>query len=129
MSGSVLFGGQILNPGLLRHQITWQQKVVSGQNSYGEDVYTWENVLTCRARVEGAPRINQNESQQAMQRWAEAEYMITQHFSPGLEAKMRLAWWIDGAMVYLDVLNIDDPPGTGRYQEILARTFEGTFAA
>ena len=128
MSGSVLFGGEILNPGLLRHQITWQRKSVSGQNSFGEDIYTWQNFLTCRARVEGAPNSSgQDESQQAMQRWAEAEYLITQHFAPGLAAKMRIAWWIDGAMVYLDVLNIEDPPGTGRYQKILARTFEGTF--
>jgi head-tail adaptor len=116
-----------LDPGLLRHQITWQKKVVSGQNSYGEDNFSWVNFLTCRACVEGAPR--RGETQQAMQRWAEAEYQITQHFSPGLEAKMRIAWWIDGAMAYLDVLNIDDPPGTGRYQKILARTFEGTFTA
>ena len=121
-----MYGEEILNPGLLRHQITWQQKSVTGQNSYGEDIFTWTNFLTCRARVEGAP--GNNEVERAMQKWADAEFLITQHFSPGVLANMRIEWWIDGAMVYLDVLSIDDPPGTGRYQKILARTFEGTFA-
>ncbi len=127
MYGSGIDGGEVLNPGLLRHQITWQQKIVSGQNSFGEDIYTWQDFLTCKARVQGAP--GKDETERAMQRWADAEFMITQHFSPGVAANMRIAWWIDGAMVYLDVLNIDDPPGTGRYQNILARTFEGTFTA
>lgn len=127
MYGKGIHDSEILNPGALRHQITWQRKVTSGYNSYGEDQYTWQDFLTCRARVEGAP--GRNEIQEAMQKWAEAEYLITQHFAPGLLANMRICWYVDGEVIYLDVLNIDDPPGTGRFQKILARTFEGTFTA
>ena len=118
---------EALDPGQLRHQITWQQKGVTGQNSYGEDSYTWNDVLTCRAQVESTS--GRDEFASVMQRWAEAKYVITQHFATGLLAEMRIAWYVNGATVYLDVLAIDDPPGTGRYQKIVARTFEGTFTA
>jgi head-tail adaptor len=126
MYGKVGTAPETLDPGQLRHQITWQQRNIS-QNSFGEDVVTWSNFLTCRAAVETTS--GKGEYAAVMQKWAEAQFAITQHFAPGLLAEMRIAWYVDGAMVYLDVLSIDDPAGTGRYQKIIARTFEGTFSA
>jgi SPP1 family predicted phage head-tail adaptor len=111
----------ILNPGLMRQQITWQGQVVSGQNPNGEDVLTWGNVLTCKADITGLIGL---ELERAQQKWAEARYRIIQHYYKGLTDKMRVAWLIDGTMRYLDVLDISDPPGTGRYQVVTTRDFQ-----
>ena len=116
----------VVNPGQLRHQITWQQKNVTGQNSIGEDIYTWVNFLTCRASVEATVG---REYQQIMQRWAESDFMITQHFYKGVAPEMRIAWFVDGSITYLDVLDVSDPLGTGRLQQVVCRTFGGTFTA
>ena len=116
-------GSDILNPGLLRHQITWQQ-AVTGQNSTGEDIYAWTDFLTCRARVEST---NGRQFESVMQRWAEADYVMTQHFSPGVLEDMRIA--CGGEIVYLDPINIGDPSGTRRQQTVVCRTYEGDFTA
>lgn len=117
-----LDGSEILNPGLLRHQIIWQRKNVTGQNSTGEDVFTWQDYLTCRAQVAAA---SGTEYAREMQTWPEAKFILTQHFSRGISEDMRIAWYVDGDVKYLDVLNIDDPAGTGRYQEVVCRTYSG----
>ncbi len=108
----------ILNPGILRHQITWQRKTVTGQNSSGEDVYSWTDVITVRAQVRA---LTGRELQAAQQRWAEAQYMIRQHYVKGLERVERGSWFIDGQVRYLDILDVQDIPGTGRYLEIIAK--------
>jgi hypothetical protein len=33
----------------------------------------------------------------------------------------RISWWIDGKVILMDILSILDPPGTLRYQEIIAK--------
>jgi SPP1 family predicted phage head-tail adaptor len=109
MYGRGLDGAQLLNPGALRHQITWQEKVVSGQNASGEDVFTWTDFLRCRAQVNSMA--GRGEYQDAMQRYADAKYVLRQHYSRGVTSEMRIAWLIDGAITYLDVLSID--PGSG----------------
>lgn len=114
-------GSEILNPGLLRHRITWQEQVVTSQDSYGQNVYTWQPVLTCRAQVQARGGM---EMERAMQKWADAQFLITQHFSPGLRAKMRILWYVDGETQILDVLGIDDPSGMGRYQNVVCKNFE-----
>lgn len=126
MYGRGLDGGEILNPGLLRHQITWQVKALSGQDSFGVNIYTWTDLLKCRARVQAT---SGKEFAQVMQRFAEADYVLTQHFSKGLSEQMRIAWLVDGGTTYLDVLSIDDPAGTERYQMITCKTFGTTFTA
>lgn len=126
MYGRGVDGAEVLNPGLLRHQITWQVKSVSGQDGFGQDIFVWADFLSCRARVEADLG---RESEQFQQRWAEADYVLTQHFYNGLLPEMRIAWLDDGVMKYLDVLSIQDPAGTGRYQKVVCKTFGSTFTA
>lgn len=107
-----------LNPGLLRHRITWQRKVVSGQDSFGQDLYTWADVVTVSCQVKP---LSGREMQSAQQRWAEAKYRITQHYVAGMDRMERGAWYVDGEYRYLDVLDINDRAGTGRVLEITAK--------
>lgn len=110
-----------LNPGVLRHQITWQRKNVIGRNSFGEDTYgdpAWLNHLTCKAQVK---ELNGRELERLQQTWAEVKYEIKQYRSAGLKSEMRLSWYIDGQVRTLDVLGILDPPGTGMYQLVYAK--------
>lgn len=114
-------GSIILNPGVLRHRVTWQAKAVSGQNSFGEDVITWPDVVTLAAQVTA---LQGDELMRAQQYFALAKYKITQHFYSGLQEAMRIAWFVDGRQLYLTVLNINDPSGTGRYQTVIAKDYE-----
>lgn len=113
-----------LNPGVLRHQITWERKNVTGQNTYGEDELgspEYHHVLTCRAQVR---QLVGRELERVAQKWADAKYQIKQHYSVGLTPKMRISWYIDGSVTTLDVLDVQDPPGTGRYQIVIAKDFK-----
>jgi len=112
--------GKTPNPGLLRHQITWERKVPAASpiNSYGEDVFVWSGFQVCRAQVK---ELTGRELESAQQRWAEAKYVILQHYIKGLEMTDRIYWWIDGEAVYLDPLSIDDEPGTGYWQQVVCK--------
>lgn len=117
----------ILNPGVLRHRVTWQGRNVTGQNSFGEDVPApgnsggWADIVTLAAQVTA---IQGDELMRAQQYFVLAKYKITQHFYSGLQEAMRIAWFVDGRQLYLTVLNINDPPGTGRYQTVIAKDYE-----
>lgn len=118
----------ILNPGVLRHRVTWQGRNVTGQNSFGEDIPAptdpnsgWSPIVTLAAQVTA---IQGDELMRAQQYFALAKYKITQHFYSGLQEAMRIAWFVDGRQLYLTVLNINDPPGTGRYQTVIAKDYE-----
>ena len=117
------FGGRldesrILNPGVLRHQIQWVREVVTGQDSYGQDVTGPAVVLTCKASVQG---LVGRELFAAQQRWAEVRYKIRQHYSPGLMQSDTIEWFVDGVVRTLDVVDIGDPGGNGRTQTIYAK--------
>jgi len=109
---------RILNPGLLRHQTTWQRKAVTGQDSYGEDVFAWIEVVTLRAQVR---QMQGREIDSARQSWPDARYSIMQPYRAGLDTAMRISWYIDGEVRALDVLDIADTPGVGRYQTVIAK--------
>ena len=109
---------ELLNPGTLRHQITWQGRTVSGQDSFGTDVSTPRDLLTCKAEVLG---MQGRELIAAQQIWADARYKIRQHYYSGLKPDMRIAWWIDGETRVLDVLDIQDPTGLRQVQVIYAK--------
>jgi head-tail adaptor len=114
-------GDAILNPGCLRHQITWQRKNVVGQDSYGGETLgtpAYLQVVNCRAEVTA---LQGRELSAAQQRWAEAKWQIKQHWYRGLTPDMRISWYIDGEVRTLDVLDIQDPAGTGRMQVITAK--------
>jgi SPP1 family predicted phage head-tail adaptor len=112
--------GRPLNPGILRHQIVWQKKVVSGQDSYGQDVVDWAQFVLVKAQIKS---LTGRELQDAQQRWGDAQYQITQHYVRNLERGMRGVWLADGRTKYLDILDIRDEPGTGSYQRIIARNW------
>lgn len=110
-----------LNPGILRHQITWQRENVTGQDGFGSDILgtpAYLNVATCRAEVK---HLAGRELEAAQQRWAEAKYQITQHYSRGLSNAMRISWYIDGQVRLLDVLAIKDVSMLNRIQVITAK--------
>lgn len=110
--------GPVLNPGILRHQITWQRKAVTGQNGFGEDVWSWADVLTCKAQVRS---LTGRELANSQQTWPDARYHITQHYSRGLGTEMQIQWFVDGEVRTLDVLDIQDQAGTQRMQIVLAK--------
>lgn len=113
--------GRALNPGLLRHRIIWQKKEVTGQNSYGEDVYEWQDVITCSAQVRAMAG---RELESALQRWAEAKYAIRQHRYRGLDVTYRIYWYNDGVEKFLDPLEVSDQAGTSRVQDIVAKEWK-----
>lgn len=106
--------GRTLNPGLLREQVTFQRKTVTGQNSYGEDTYTWTDVLTCKMQVVA---MQGRELESAQQRWAEARFRLRGHYTDRVTTTMRAVW--NGR--YLDVLDAEDPYGTRRVLQVAAK--------
>lgn len=117
-SSSRIDEARALNPGLLRHRIVWQAKEVTGQDGFGQDVYDWQDVISCPAQVR---MLSGRELEVAQQRWAEAKYMIRQHYYRGLGTTHRIFWSIDGVDKYLDPLEVSDIAGTGRVQDIVAK--------
>jgi head-tail adaptor len=113
---------QLLNPGRLRHQITWQRKNVSGiRSSFGDDIAgdpAYLNVVTCKAEIAS---LEGRELEAARQLWSEARYKITQHYYAGLTTDLRISWYIGGEVKTLDVLDIQDPLQTARVQIIYAK--------
>lgn len=116
---------EVLNPGLLRHQITWQRKGITGQSSFGTDEYTWNVVLVCKARVLS---LGGTEQDADMEKMAVDMYQITQHYYKGLRPGDRIEWWNDDIVTYFDVLNISDTQGLERFQVVLCKALEGRTA-
>lgn len=115
-------GFKVLNPGLLRDQITYQQKSVTSQNAFGEDVFAWVDFVTCRAQVLSVS--GGDEIFRGSQFYGLAKYQITQHSTRGLQVAMRIAWLFEGSLLYLNILSIDPSPGMRQYQTILAKDYE-----
>lgn len=107
-----------LNPGILRHQISWERKTVTGRDAIGQDTYEWTRIVIVKAQVKSL--IGQ-ELQIADQRSAEARYQILQHYVPGLQRADRGSWFVDGVTRYLDIVDVQDHAGTGRAQVIIAK--------
>ncbi len=112
----------ILNPGVLRHQLLWQVKTVSGTNSTGEDVYDWnQTFVEVRGQVKS---LEGRELEMVQQRFAEARYGIIHPWVPGLTTKMRILW-IDpsGYEHVLDVLDVSDSPSIRGYTTVVAKDY------
>jgi len=105
-------------PGQFRHQITWQVRSLGARTASGQQDYTWADRLTTKCAVRS---LSGRELENASRIWAEARFEIQQPYSAGMSAEWRGAWWADGAMRYLEVLDIQDRDGTGRWQWIIAR--------
>lgn len=112
---------EILNPGTLRDQITWQTKNVIGQDTYGHDILgdpPHRDVVTCMCRVSG---MQGRELIAAQQIWADARYRIRQHYYKGLKPDMQIAWFVDGEVRLLDVLDIQPAGDMHQMQVIYAK--------
>ncbi len=107
-------GSTILNPGLLRHRIVWQQKAISGQDSAGQDIYTWTPIVTTQCRVTA---LQGRELEFANQRWADARFQIEMHYVSTLKREMRGVW----GTRYLDIVDAEDPWGTGMVLKVIAK--------
>ena len=111
--------GTPVNPGTFRHQITWQRRGQTGQQStFGVPAINWGDLVTLRAEVKS---LAGRELTAMQQRWAEAKYQITQHYYTGLTTDDRISWYVDGAVKTLDVLDVQDPSGMGRFQVVIAK--------
>jgi SPP1 family predicted phage head-tail adaptor len=107
-------GSYALNPGNLRHAITIQ-RASKTQNTYGEDVVTWPALLTAHAQIRA---MQGRELEAYQQQWAEARWKIRM-WLPDVTI-MREDQIIWGTRT-LDILDAEDPDGTGRTLEIVAR--------
>ena len=65
-----------LNVGDLRTHVTFQAKVVSGQDSYGQDVTTWATQLVAWCQIEA---LQGRELDAAQQIHAEARFRLRTH--------------------------------------------------
>jgi head-tail adaptor len=110
--------GQPANPGTFRHQITYQRRTVTGQNSFGDDTATWANHATIYASVRA---LVGRELAAVTQIWAEARYKIEHHYYPGITPQDRISWYMDGVVKLLDVLDAGDAAGRGAVQVIYAK--------
>lgn len=99
----------ILNPGLCRHQGRIEQKVVTGQNASGEDIYTWALVNDLYFNLQA---LQGNEALRVQQMWAEARYKVTCQHIAGIERTMRLVWWDGSSNRTLEILDVQDLAGT-----------------
>lgn len=98
----------MLNPGNCRTSVTIQQKTVTSQDSYGQDVYTWTTVATLWCEM--LP-LSGRELDAAQQLHAEARWKLRTHYpSVAIQRAMRA---VVGAQI-LDILDAEDPGGKRR---------------
>lgn len=76
-----------MRPGRLDRRITIQQRVVSGRASNGEEIFAWNDVVSCWA--EYVPNRGQ-EMFKADQKRAESDAMFRMRYYPGVTAQMRV---------------------------------------
>jgi len=107
-------GSYALNPGRLRHRLTLQ-RCIKTQDGYGQDVLAWTDTTTFWAQVRA---MQGRELETARQTWAEARFKIRMwHPNQEIRREDRLVW--DERT--LDILDAEDPDGTGREMLIIAR--------
>lgn len=94
--------------GKLRHRVTFQ-RLVDGQDAYGQPVQTWTDVVTVWAAVEP---IRGREYFAAAQVSSEVTTRIRVRYQPGMTPDMRVRF---GARVY-GIISVIDPEE--RHQEL-----------
>lgn len=114
-----LDGARTANPGRWRERVAFQQKTVSGQDSFGQDTYTWTDVQECRM---GITLLQGRELSNLQQRWSDVQWRGECHWFTGITTDMRVAWNVDiNTTRYLDVLQAEDPYGTRRVMQVYLR--------
>ena len=104
-----------LNPGDLRTQVQFQSKTVSGQNSSGEDIFTWIVQFTLWCEVLA---LQGRELEAAQQINANARWRIRSHFPP---TPIGREWRAVMGTRVLDILDAEDPFGTRREFVVIAK--------
>lgn len=114
MNARRIDGSYPLEPGNLRHAIT-VQRCTKTQDEMGQDVSTWATLVSLSAQVRA---MQGRELEAYQQTWAEARFKI-RSWKPSVDIRRedRITW---GART-LDILDAEDPDGTGREIVILAR--------
>jgi head-tail adaptor len=82
-------------------EIAWLRNTVTGQNSYGEDIVTPATIHQCWASVTDIMQQGR-ESTAALQRWAEARYVIKMRPA---DVELRASDWIEWNGQTLDVVS------------------------
>jgi SPP1 family predicted phage head-tail adaptor len=97
-----------MQAGLLRKRITFQQRTIS-RNSYGEQVFTWSNVVTVWADVRMPVQADTTEREEGPVNQVQATvlYDIDIRYRSGLDTTMRVLY--EGRA--LDIHSIMDPDG------------------
>lgn len=107
-------GSFSLDPGALRHRLV-VQRATKTQDSYGQDVVEWTDLMTIYAQVRA---MTGNEMEAARQTAAEARFKIRSWYPPvTIRREDRIIW----DQRTLDVLDAEDPTGVGREIVILAK--------
>ena len=104
-----------MNPGDLRTSVAIQDKIVTGQNTSGEPVFTWTTVVTMWCQV---TPMSGRELEAAQQIHAEARWKIKTHY-PSVTIKRAMRAMI-GTRI-LDILDAEDPAGKQREFVMLAK--------
>lgn len=104
-----------MNPGDLRTSVRIEQKTVTGQDSYGQDVFTWTTVATMWCDVRP---LSGRELEAAQQLHAEARWKIRTHY-PSVTIKRAMRAVIGTRT--LDILDAEDPVGKRREFVMLAK--------
>lgn len=103
-------------PRAMRHKIIVQRKTITGQDSRGQDECTWTTIGTYWAAVKA---LQGSELVAAQQRWAEAKFTVTIHYTGIIQRADRIVW---GAR-QLDILDAEDPSGDSRILQMTCREF------
>jgi SPP1 family predicted phage head-tail adaptor len=107
-----------MNPGILRHSITIQQKDGT-RGAAGGEKNTWAEVVTRRAQV--LP-LQGRELATQRQTYAEATHRVFMRYVDGITPKMRVQWTDPVAQTsrYFDIASVLNMDGQKRYMELIA---------
>jgi SPP1 family predicted phage head-tail adaptor len=94
-----------MSAGARRQYVVIKQKTVTGQDSRGQDIYTWTTVATAWASINA---ISGREFAAVQQRWAEARFRFRiEPFIGNIGREMVIVW---GSRM-LNILDVEDPDG------------------
>lgn len=108
-------GTQPINLGQMRDLIVVTRNVVSGQNAYGEDVFTTEEVFRFHGYVRA---MSGAEMQRLEQRLAASRFVIETHYINLAIDTTWIAVWGDRQ---LNILDAEDPDGMRKKTRMYAR--------
>ncbi len=106
-----------MNTGDLRYSVQIEQKTITGQDSYGQDIYTWTVVATLWCEVRA---MTGRELEAAQQLHAEARWKMQTHY-PSVTIKREMRAVFGSPPRVLDILDAEDPTGKRREMVLLLK--------